>query len=260
MENSKYKKIDISKNVESYVFQGFGTSLCWWANIVGKWEDEAKIHEICRLVFDEKDGLGMNIVRYNFGGVDGTTRTKNYRRGAIIESYDRGDGKLDMSFDYGQRKILSMAKDYGVNIFEAFVNSPPQWMLITDTTAGGNLGENNLSIENEENYVKYMMKVMQELWTTYELKFDFLSPFNEPSSVWWTTENNQEGCHFSVESQSRILSFIEQTKNEVAYDFEISGPEGWSVHESISMFNAYSPKAKEVVGHLSTHTYFADED
>lgn len=45
---------------------GFGTSLCWWAGQVGTWSD-AKRKEILDLVFG-KDGLGLNIVRFNIGG------------------------------------------------------------------------------------------------------------------------------------------------------------------------------------------------
>ncbi|WP_051208750.1 glycoside hydrolase [Butyrivibrio sp. WCD3002] len=51
-------------------FQGFGTSLCWWANRVGYSE---KLTEAAAKAFFNKDeGLGMCIGRYNVGGGDNT--------------------------------------------------------------------------------------------------------------------------------------------------------------------------------------------
>ena len=50
------------------VFEGWGTSLCWWANRIGysdKLTDAA-----ADAFFDPDKGLGLNIVRYNIGGGD----------------------------------------------------------------------------------------------------------------------------------------------------------------------------------------------
>lgn len=49
-------------------FEGWGTSLAWWANDLGLWKDQAKVSEVMDLVFDPEKGLGLNIVRYNIGG------------------------------------------------------------------------------------------------------------------------------------------------------------------------------------------------
>ena len=49
-------------------FEGWGTSLAWWANDLGGWEDQTKVDEIMDLIFDPAQGLGLNIVRYNIGG------------------------------------------------------------------------------------------------------------------------------------------------------------------------------------------------
>lgn len=49
-------------------FEGWGTSLAWWANDLGAWKDEEKLNEVMDLVFDPVKGMGLNIVRYNIGG------------------------------------------------------------------------------------------------------------------------------------------------------------------------------------------------
>ncbi len=48
-------------------FEGWGTSLCWWANRIGY--DETLTNQAANLFYGE-DGLQMNIARYNVGGGD----------------------------------------------------------------------------------------------------------------------------------------------------------------------------------------------
>ena len=48
-------------------FEGWGTSLCWWANRLG-YSD--KMTEEAARVFFSDEGLDMNIGRYNVGGGD----------------------------------------------------------------------------------------------------------------------------------------------------------------------------------------------
>ena len=49
-------------------FQGFGTSLCWWANRVGYSEELTQ--QAATAFYDKEQGLGMTIGRYNVGGGD----------------------------------------------------------------------------------------------------------------------------------------------------------------------------------------------
>lgn len=52
-------------------FQGWGTSLCWWANRVGY--SEELTDQAAEAFFDPDKGLGLNIGRYNIGGGDNVT-------------------------------------------------------------------------------------------------------------------------------------------------------------------------------------------
>ena len=76
LEISKTIKLDLS-NVQTFndtnqdgygEFQGWGTSLCWWANRLGY--SDTLTSQAATAFFDEKDGLGMTIGRYNIGGGD----------------------------------------------------------------------------------------------------------------------------------------------------------------------------------------------
>lgn len=52
-------------------FQGFGTSLCWWANRCGYSEELTELS--AEAFYNKETGLGMTIGRYNVGGGDNVT-------------------------------------------------------------------------------------------------------------------------------------------------------------------------------------------
>ena len=52
-------------------FQGWGTSLCWWANRCGY--SEKLTAQAAEVFFNPETGIGMNIGRYNIGGGDNVT-------------------------------------------------------------------------------------------------------------------------------------------------------------------------------------------
>ena len=66
-------------------FEGWGTSLCWFANVVGGYPDAQRSY-LADLLFDPQKGLGLQICRYNIGGSGwGTLDVPNFRYGANIE-------------------------------------------------------------------------------------------------------------------------------------------------------------------------------
>ncbi len=56
----------IDPSTQYQTFEGWGTSLSWWANIVGGWST-ANRQAVTSLLFSQTNGLGMNIARYNIG-------------------------------------------------------------------------------------------------------------------------------------------------------------------------------------------------
>ena len=63
-------KLDLAKGspFNDGVFEGWGTSLCWWANRIG-YSDKLTDAAVDAF-FDQTKGLKLNIVRYNIGGGD----------------------------------------------------------------------------------------------------------------------------------------------------------------------------------------------
>ena len=66
-------------------FEGWGTSLCWFANVAGAYPDPLRTY-LADLLFDPARGLGLQIARYNIGGSGwGCGDVANFRFGANIE-------------------------------------------------------------------------------------------------------------------------------------------------------------------------------
>ena len=76
------------------VFEGWGTSLCWWANRLGYSDSLAQ--QSADLFFS-MDGLGFNIMRYNIGGGDDPAHTHITRTDSILPPASAAGGILDIS-------------------------------------------------------------------------------------------------------------------------------------------------------------------
>ena len=66
-------------------FEGWGTSLCWWANRIGY--SDALTSQAAELFFSD-EGLDMNIGRYNVGGGDATGEVQEVPVNKNAQFYD----------------------------------------------------------------------------------------------------------------------------------------------------------------------------
>ena len=87
-------------------FQGFGTSLCWWANRVGYSE---ALTEQATDYFYGDDGLRMNIGRYNIGGGDLVGTPEKVKENEAASFYDLVDENKP-TFSGNSMKIQSYTK------------------------------------------------------------------------------------------------------------------------------------------------------
>ena len=161
-------------------FQGWGVSLCWWANVVGGYSNR---DEYADTIFNT---LKLNIVRYNIGGGEnpngGPGTLKSY---ANMPGFEPSRGVWNWNADQNQRWILKAALARGVNRVEAFANSPPYWMTVSGSVTGGHNGKSNLRRSSERDFAAYLAEVIQHLSRSDDVTFDTVTPLNEPSSDWW---------------------------------------------------------------------------
>ncbi|MFB6319663.1 glycoside hydrolase [Saccharicrinis sp. FJH54] len=260
-------KPDPSKEYQT--IEGWGSSLCWWAHMVGQWDDEAKIDEIVDLI-TSPDKLNMNIFRYNIGGGDDPSHYstpgnpghmadgKGVR--AEMEGFKPGENEpYDWTADAGQRKIMLKIKAKRPDaIFEAFSNSPPYWMTYSGCSAGNNpAGSDNLKPEYYGQFCDYLVEVCKHYKDKYGIEFKTLEPFNESLSSYWGYLGGQEGCHFDASTQIAVIRELYPRLQASGLNTVISASDETNISSFIYAMNAYITAGDIIpkLGQINTHTY-----
>lgn len=240
-------------------YQGWGSSLCWWANVVGGYSNR---QEYCTLAFSD---LKLNIVRYNIGGGENPSLTNtitNYR--AIMQGFEPTNGVWNWNADQNQRWVLRQALAEGANLVDAFANSPPWWMTIsgsvtgnTNTTGSQN---DNLQTNYEAAFAAYLATVVSNLTVLDGDHFNYCTPMNEPVGTDWLFDNGkQEGCDIDPGQQARLVNDLRAQLNVQSPSTGIDAAEDFSESDSFSDLNSYTNGAFPYVSLVSTHTYSAND-
>ena len=262
-----------------YPFEGWGTSLSWWAVLVGGWPEDQK-SAIADLVFDPSKGLGFNVVRYNIGAGEeqGQGCPTSFRIGGQIPSFEPSEGEWDWEADANQRDILHKAKDRGANVFEAFSVSPPAWMTRSGCSSGNNIArsEDNLprpqDTDYDQNYEKYadhLATVIEHFRDHWEIDFRTVSPFNEAHSfpIFWPNracasnqdQSCQEGANFRPSTQKEIIHKVCDSLNEKGLNTRVSAPDENSVPTTLNSYRLYDTAARDCISQINTHGYWLDQ-
>jgi O-glycosyl hydrolase len=205
--------IAIDPAIKSQVLEGWGASLCWWANIMGGFSD-SKVKTICDWITDPVNGMNMNIFRFNIGGGDDPTHHHMRSDGGDMPGYKASlTAAYDWSQDANQRRIMqqliaSRIAKAGVNDIQivGFSNSPPYWMTRSGCSAGsveGNVG--NLKSDMFDDFADYLTEVTRYYHDNLGITFNYIEPFNEPDGGWWKALGGQEGCYFSNSDQMIMI-------------------------------------------------------
>ena len=243
--------------------EGWGVSLCWWASMVGHWDD-ARIDSLITCLTDPQQ-QNMNIFRYNIGGGDDPSHTdghmvKGKGKRAEMEGFKASEkSPYNWDADAGQRKILLKIKEKRPDaIFEAFSNSAPYWMTISGCAGGNNpANTDNLKPEYYEMFCDYLIDVCLHYKERYGITFKTLEPFNESTSDYWGYLGSQEGCHFDAESQIKLLRILYPKLKASGLNTVISASDETNLISAIRVAKAYTQAGDiwEKIGQFNTHTY-----
>ena len=245
------------------VFEGWGTSLCWWANRLG-YSDELAQQAADRFFGDE--GLRLNIMRYNIGGGDDPSHHHITRTDSAIPGWMVWDEKqqrfvYDCTADHNQLNVLLRAvRAAGDNaLVEVFSNSPPYFMTVSGCSSGGvNPGANNLREDCYADFAGYLAHVTDYLQRELGVTVTSLSPMNEPNTDYWRYfSDKQEGCHVDAgEAQSRIIEEVADALGRCGIDnVIIAASDETSPDKQLEAWYAYSDRARAAIGRVNTHTY-----
>jgi O-glycosyl hydrolase len=253
--------ITITPTQQYQAIQGWGSSLAWWATIIGGWSSSQKT-SLANALFDPNLGIGLNVLRYNFGADGpGNTCHNQMQPGGNIPSFEPTKGNYVWTNDANQLSIALAAKARGANIFEGFANSAPAWMLDNSCTAGGPGGVDNLSAAHNTDFANYLAAIDKHFHDSFGITMQTIDAFNEPNQSWWKSTGNQEGMAVTTAHQNTIIPLLKtalQQNGASAYT-AISSPDDTSVSSSMSAFNGYSAATKADVAQWNTHTYVATD-
>lgn len=245
------------------VFEGWGTSLCWWANRIG-YSDS--LSQKAADLFFSPDGLGMNIMRYNIGGGDDPNHAHITRTDSDVPGWyrwDEAEGKrvFDPTADFRQLNVLARCHAAAGReaMVEAFSNSPPYYMTVSGCSSGNAVaGRDNLREDAAEDFADYLCSAAAWLKNEMGLNLVSLSPMNEPGTAYWGAMSpKQEGCHFDPgASQSRVIVFCGKKLKEYGLDGVIvAASDETDTGKQLDEYLAFTPEARAVIGRINTHTY-----
>ncbi len=233
--------------------QGWGTSLAWFANVLGSKSDPYR-NKYADLFFSPVTGLGLNVVRYNIGGGENPQYHFEGLR-ADMPGYETQPGVWNWNADYNQRWFLQAAKDRGANLFEAFSNSPPYWMTNSGSVTGAVGCGDNLNPDHLQDFSNYLVAVTGHFQTEWGIQFSTLEPLNEPMGTYWCFGGYQEGSHFDVGYQAQNVDTLEPTLQAQNLLTRIATSDENTIDQELSTWNAFAPQTQAYVSQINAHAY-----
>jgi len=203
--------IDFSKTYQT--ISNFGASDAWSCQFVGNWPDD-KRNKIADLLFSadtyadgSPKGIGLSLWRFNIGA--GSAQQAD--QSGIKDEWRRAESFLNNNDDYnwqnqaGQVWFLKAAKKRGVKQFLGFSNSPPVQITI-NKRAYASGGKVNIAADQYDAFAAYLAKVVKGVEQVSKVKFDYISPINEPQWDW--SDGGQEGCPYNNTEIAGIIRSI----------------------------------------------------
>ncbi|KAJ3022680.1 UNVERIFIED_CONTAM: hypothetical protein HDU68_008980 [Siphonaria sp. JEL0065] len=257
-------------------WQGFGTSLAWWACESGTSSMESTYAD---LFFTSKTttitvngnsvalpGLDLNIVRYNIGGTgrlnDYPGVTEYYKNttmpepewwklveGFWVNGASDASSNWDWTRDANQRSMLKAAVSRNVNIVEFFSNAPMWWMTNEKSSLGGTLTNDGFAL-----FPQYVATVVNQAISDWKIDVTSVSILNEPSNVFWNYPSiSQEGLNIGTNAEKvMLLKNLRARLND--YNLTtvgVSGPEDYNYDTAFANLGDLLPE----VGQVNVHGY-----
>ncbi|KAG5997947.1 Endo-beta-1 6-galactanase [Claviceps lovelessii] len=266
-----YTTIDPSQRYGTW--EGWGVSLAWWAKAFGDRDDLADIFfttKTQKYQGQDLPGLGFNIARYNAGAtsyrrIGGTNMSVSPNIGASrqVDGYWLGPGSSDpasvfwdWSVDANQRLMLQKAKANGADTFELFSNSPMWWMCINDNPSGNdNASADNLRPGDYDLHATYLANIDQHARQKWDIAFQSVEPFNEPSSAFWGSTGTQEGCHFDVSTMDQVVAFLKTEMSKRGSEAFIAASDENTYDAAVNTWQTMLQPTKDAISRINVHGY-----
>ncbi|GJP53208.1 hypothetical protein CLOM_g12390 [Closterium sp. NIES-68] len=255
-----HARVRISPTRMGQTWRGWGTSLGWFANYIGKLPPDQLTH-LLDLLFHPSKGLGLNLARYLIGGSFNPLLSPQFLTEACeamaIPGYRvTASGPYDWSADSRQRRVLAGAIVRGVDEVEAVAYSPPWWMTVSGDTAGLSVGKTNLKKGYYLAYAGYLADVVAHFREQWNVTFSTLNPANEAMEGWWVRGNRQEGCNFNATELNMLVAHVVGTL-KTRRILDRTGVAGFDsfAGRTLQNWEEFSPVVKSALSRINVHGY-----
>ncbi|ONI80381.1 beta-1,6-galactanase [Saccharothrix sp. ALI-22-I] len=265
--------VGVDPAADQGAWEGWGTSLAWWANVFGDRDDFADLFFTTKTVTyngASLPGLGMNIARYNLGasswnavGGERMVASPNIPRFKQIEGFwqdwnneDPNSAAWNWNADAKQRAALVKATQRGA-MSELFANSPMWWMCVNHNPSGAaNAADNNLQSWNHRQHALHLAVTARRARDQWGVNFRTVDPFNEPSSNYWHANGTQEGCHIDATTQRSVLAHMRtELDRQGLTGTWISASDETSYDLARTTWNSFDSATKGRVRQVNVHGY-----
>ncbi|MFD8870837.1 RICIN domain-containing protein [Streptomyces sp. NPDC059590] len=259
-------------------FEGWGTSLVWFANATGGYPEEIR-QKLASLLFGD-DGLALNIARYNIGGGNAPDVKDYLRAGGAVPGWWKApegttredtdwwsaDDPADWNPDADAKQRWWVDRIKGdIDHWETFSNSPPWFMTTSGYVSGGfNATTDQLKTESVDDFAAYLAGATKRLEKAHDIKVDTVDPFNEPNTGYWSTRlgadgqpvgGRQEGAHIGPELQQKVIRALAPALEKARTGAKISAMDETNPNIFAQNWNTYPQEVRDLVGQMNVHTY-----
>ncbi|CAI5474948.1 unnamed protein product [Closterium sp. Yama58-4] len=181
--------ITIAPDWNGQTWRGWGTSLAWFGNYVGKLPDD-QFNLVMDLLFDKDKGIGLNLARYLIGGSVNYTNSPQFLTAA-----------------WETRSLPG---------FRVQPNGPGD-------TAGAEQNKCNLKPEYFQAYTEYQASVIERYHRYWNVTFSTMNPANEALEGWWVQGHRNEGCNFNPQELTTLIRLLTATLRKRKLPTKVAG-------------------------------------
>ena len=224
----------IEPSVRYQTIQDFGASDCWTTEFIGDYFSEKEKAKGAKWLFsqqmDEKgnpEGIGLSCWRVNIGagsatqGSDSNIDDETHR----TECFLNRDGSYDWTRQDGQQWFMRQAKEYGVEHFLLFSNSPPIYYTKNGKANAGNQSTTcNLRATYFDDFAEFLATVAQH-FTDEGYNITYIDPVNEPQFDW---KDGQEGSPWENANIATLAKYLDKSIASRELNTKILVPEAAS--------------------------------
>lgn len=227
--------VSIDTSMCYQTIQDFGASDCWTTEFIGDYYSETEKAKGAKWLFSQQmdengnpEGIGLSCWRVNVGAGSATQGDDSNIEEEIhrTECFLNQDGTYDWTRQDGQQWFMQQAKEYGVDHFLLFSNSPPIYY-----TNSGKANTNNRSLSCNlksayfDEFAEFLATVAKH-FVDNDYNVTYIDPVNEPQYDW---KSGQEGSPWQNSDIAKLARQLDKSIASRGLSSKILIPEAGSL-------------------------------